>query len=1070
MGGHRLVVERSPVAAERLERLRTKLLDLSTNNRTLSFRHPRAACLRVVDELPEVIFQKLLQGEELTFEPVEEPSHRELQAWHARSDLVPRAGETIDLKRPDAATWARHLGLNTDYDLPIETDSFLRTARHNDKKIQALHYPDELDARLRKIRAAGRTAIEESGANMLYMAFGFLEWRDQTTSKAHQAPLLLLPVELERDQPRAGQYRTKVRWTNEELQPNLSLRKKLEEFNIHLPELQEDQKLEAYFSEVTRAVRHKPGWIARRYITLGLFEFGKILLYLDLDPERWPTHAPIDGHPLVRKVLEGEDGNEAGGVRYPGKEDLSHEVELCDLQLDLVDRADSSQCEALQIALKGQSLVIEGPPGTGKSQTITNLVAAALAAGKTVLFVAEKLAALEVVRRRMRELGLGDFCLELHSHKTRKTEVLEDIADRMKMPARSRTPKELEAAMARLAAHRKKLSDYIDIISRPAAAFGDFTVGGVLMRAGQARRRLGAKIKALEPIRPKTEDAVQINWASLSDAKARLRQFAAAFKALDVRGSAYEHPWAGVSAAQVLPHDSAHIASLADDWANAAEELERTLQQTNSLELTAAELIGAQAKLAALDELRIPVHQAEELVSQIEQALGISIPRTSHGATDALGILYAATIAPQESLGIRNDFILTPGAVEWLRQHEERVGSVRKQREGLREIFRDDAFTIAVDDLEEWSATLHQRGFFVRIQRRWRSAIAAWQACARPGHLKTKSKEKAAYLASLRQVLLDHSALQSDRTVEERLGEAGRDLTSDFQGAIAVAEWTDKVSSTLPDGLFKLLVRCKSFSIERLRQLANDTNVAALEKISRANLANGKTTFWRALVSNFIPGLLGQRAANISNIEEWQKFLADIEICSHAAERVHRSEKSFFSATNLDERIWFGDKRPSLAGLASRTRLAAANAALLPQWLDFDRFRRASEEAIESGLIHAVATGRMDTEQLEICLDFLVFDSLARQAFADSPLLHSVSGRSLDALREEYRSLDAQVMELRRAAIAARLLQRRPPEGRQSGLKSELTEMALIRAEIAKQRRTSLSGNSLRVPDGHFRL
>src|SRR6185436_21092895 len=94
---------------------------------------------------------------------------------------------------------------------------------------------------------------------------------------------------------------------------------------------------------------------------------------------------------------------------------------------DLIRDADSSQHSALIHALRGQNLVIEGPPGTGKSQTITNLIAAALARGKTVLFVSDKLAALEVVRHRLDKVGLGIFCLELHSHKTQKRKLLDDI-------------------------------------------------------------------------------------------------------------------------------------------------------------------------------------------------------------------------------------------------------------------------------------------------------------------------------------------------------------------------------------------------------------------------------------------------------------------------------------------------------------------------------------------------------------------------------------------------------------------------------------------------------------------
>jgi primosomal protein N' len=130
---------------------------------------------------------------------------------------------------------------------------------------------------------------------------------------------------------------------------------------------------------------------------------------------------------------------------------------MIDLDLSLVDRADGTQARALLHALSGRNLVIQGPPGTGKSQTITNLIAAVLQRGKTVLFVAEKLAALEVVRRRLRELGLGDFCLELHSHKTRKKSFFEDIKVRLeKTPDRSVGTVRRRTAGPRSAAYRAR--------------------------------------------------------------------------------------------------------------------------------------------------------------------------------------------------------------------------------------------------------------------------------------------------------------------------------------------------------------------------------------------------------------------------------------------------------------------------------------------------------------------------------------------------------------------------------------------------------------------------------------
>lgn len=1045
---------RSAVAAERLERLRTKLLDLSTTNKMLSFRHPRASCLRVVDELPEVLFASLLDGEPFTFEAVPEPSRRELDEWHARHDAVPRAGEAPEPKRPEAAVWARHLGIGTDHDLPVETDSFLRPERHGDRRIQTLHYPDELDARLRKIRSSARTAIEESGANMLYMAFGFLEWRDQATGKAHQAPLLLLPVELEREQTRGGRHRTRVRWTGEELQPNLSLQKKLDEFAINLPARQDGQTIADFLAEVGRAVRHRSDWIVRRYVTLGLFEFGKILLYLDLDPERWPGHAPIDGHPLVRMILEGDDGESGASARPFGGIDLSPEAVLArDLALELVDRADGSQCEALQTALAGRNLVIEGPPGTGKSQTITNLVAAALAEGRTVLFVAEKLAALEVVRRRLRELGLGDFCLELHSHKTRKTEVLDDIGDRVKIAGRRRSSRDLEAALARLSDRRRKLAEYIEIIGRPAGAFRDLTVGDALMQAGRARRRLGADLGALEACGSRVEQPEALGWAELADAKGRLARFAAAYRDLGVDGAAHGHPWAGVSALQVLPHDRDRVAALVAGWADAAESFASGLQGAGLPEMEPAGIVGAPDRLQALDALRAPARLAEEVAAQVEALTGKTVPRSATGLAVLATLLPAARAVPAEGLARRNEFLLSPDAAAWVRAHAERVQVLERTQAGLREVFRGDAFSAAPDDLEEWSAAFGQTGFFARFGRRWRAAAARWEQLARPAHLKAKATERSARLAEMRVLLIDRAALAADRLIDERLGEGAREPTFDVRSVLDVAEWAGRVRSALPGPIGGVLVRLDLAAIEALGRLCTDETLAALEELRRSSLGTTSSpTFWETLVESARLGALGPLAVAAAEDGAWTRLRSQVAAFAEAAGTCIAAEAAVVTDTGLDPAIWFGGAAPSLPAVAARARRAASRPELLPQWLDYDRVRRACEGGPERDLARAAADGSLDAGLLPLSLDFLVFDALARRAFAEAPSLHAASGKALDALREEYRAIDAQVMELRRSAIAARLVERQPPTGKSSGRVSERTDMALVTHEIGKQK------------------
>jgi hypothetical protein len=179
--------------------------------------------------------------------------------------------------------------------------------------------------------------------------------------------------------------------------------------------------VEAYLKEVVELVKEKPQWRVKSQMMLALLSFSKMLLVRDLDTNNWPKDEDgkslLTEHAVVRTIFEGS--------RDP--ESMLNKVEEYPVDdhplgdIPLIYDCDSSQHSALIDAHSGRHLVIEGPPGTGKSQTITNLVASSIAEGKTVLFVSEKLAALQVVKNRLENAGLGDFCLELHSNKTNKS-------------------------------------------------------------------------------------------------------------------------------------------------------------------------------------------------------------------------------------------------------------------------------------------------------------------------------------------------------------------------------------------------------------------------------------------------------------------------------------------------------------------------------------------------------------------------------------------------------------------------------------------------------------------------
>ena len=160
----------------------------------------------------------------------------------------------------------------------------------------------------------------------------------------------------------------------------------------------------------------------------------------------------------------------------------------------LILDADSSQHSAIVDAMAGRSMVIEGPPGTGKSQTIANLIAAALGEGKSVLFVADKLTALEVVRKRLDEHGIGVFCLELHSDKTQKARLMEDLRQRLALQGTFRPPPGLGARREALEAARERLNAYADLMKRPFGAL-DLTIHDVLWGAQRRRSSLGGEAR-----------------------------------------------------------------------------------------------------------------------------------------------------------------------------------------------------------------------------------------------------------------------------------------------------------------------------------------------------------------------------------------------------------------------------------------------------------------------------------------------------------------------------------------------------------------------------------------------
>lgn len=287
----------------------------------------------------------------------------------------------------------------------------------------------EFDRRLMEVVRTARTNIEEGGANTLFMAFGLLRWipAGNKMGKAYEAPLLLVPVKIER---RTGRATATLSLVNEERRFNPALLELLkQEFGIlelsdlagTLPADQSGTDLKQVLHRVAEAVKDMPGWEVLHRSVISNFSFTKFLMWKDLEDRSEALRASA----IVENLLN--------GTKMPAS---FSGVGQGPIVLDNLDpgetfmplTADSSQAEAVAAAARGESFVLNGPPGTGKSQTIANIVSHSLVGGKSVLFVSQKTAALEVVSRRLRDVGLGPYCLEVHSHKAQRHEVVKSLA------------------------------------------------------------------------------------------------------------------------------------------------------------------------------------------------------------------------------------------------------------------------------------------------------------------------------------------------------------------------------------------------------------------------------------------------------------------------------------------------------------------------------------------------------------------------------------------------------------------------------------------------------------------
>jgi len=441
------MAERESVQRQ-VEQLRAKLLDLTLRNPMLNHRPSRRYGISIVGEESVHLHRILVEeGKRMSFV--------------GKPDPKPRKGRAEELLLAEDPTALAEHEVNARAELEAYLDFPLSSVDVTDTKLNTDELESVLPAKLRGIQRQAHLAEEEMGINTLFLTLGALEW-SETEGKTMRAPLLFLPVQLFRLEN--GQVR--LAHDGGDIGCNLPLRAKLAEHGFRIPEYTDDTPIQAYFSEIATIIKAKADWqVEPNAVALGFFNYEKYAMYMDLGGEAWPEGAKPWQHPDLTAML---------GHGYPTADsELSDDTHLDSVrtleEAHEVYDADSSQTIAIMRAQHGQSMVIEGPPGTGKSQTITNIIAEAVAAGRTVLFVSAKRAALDVVKRRLDGADLGAMCLDLHDKLTNRKEFYAEIK---RTANRSISVRDEAERLGRLRELRDRLNQHAEAINEPLAPFG----------------------------------------------------------------------------------------------------------------------------------------------------------------------------------------------------------------------------------------------------------------------------------------------------------------------------------------------------------------------------------------------------------------------------------------------------------------------------------------------------------------------------------------------------------------------------------------------------------------------
>jgi len=992
-------------AKNSIKKLREKILVGSTTNQNklINFKHSDKSrgYTRIVDELPDRVFEDLTSGKTYIFRSLPEPDFEpkdertrefkmEFQRAQKEDDAylkkVEKMGDDYDgvskesleldrelkdrvrvkLKMKKRSTpeviglteYAKKCGINPSFILPKSKQEI--SEKHKDNYLQTILLPEQLDRKLSFIRRTANKAINEKGIDTLFLALGFVEWYEKKSSDVKLlSPLLLLSVELNEIKKAKGSE-FHLNTTNGELQINVALKAKFEkDFGIVLDEVEEEDTPEKYFEKFENSIKSRKQWSLKRFMTLGHFQFQRMAMYHDLDPNNW---IDLGSQQSLQDIFSGsEDSDGSGSEEYEvDDKEISEKVPL------LLNQADASQFSAIVDVMNKKNLALQGPPGTGKSQTITNMIGAALSENKKVLFVADKTAARNVVYKKLQDAGLSDFCLHITSTGMNKANFFDDIKQRINLKSNKVSKRELEFDISKEKKIKEELIEYRKLITSEVGATEKnlYELYGLRAKYKEFENKIFDEIfednnsKFFETVKVEdiTPNRIKVIAENLDKIEEQSLKFKSKYKNIN------NHPWFGFLGENLNPYEKKELIKKLSKVCSNLDKL-----RSEVLILRKNKKIKEFKNLNTFQEIKIFL----DLFNDFDNDNKFSVILKNINSLKDIEKLTSFSKKIQD---------LSPKL-----EIEKRVNEIFK--------FRYSHFK----NLEKIKKNINNSNILSFASSDFRNAKKEYLSMVKSNSYRKNSAIKDLdLLSSYKKVYRD---LQSQKKEIDNDNIISDLLRKDFDGI--------------------------------------KTNLKVIEYI---------LTYLSSLNKYFEKDTINLLLNN-------KQILKDIKSCTNIISKTYKEIINFYDEIkdDINDEDFFGEDFYNCDSEVVLNKLNKLELKTLDDWTEFISARK-NNSSCENVLLKIFDKNQSKYENLKNVFYALYYNYLLKFFYKENPNLANYNGQKLDSLRAEYEEVDKVITVKKKDHLKNKLINKRITQGISRGPTKKLTELGLIERIIGQKK------------------